>query len=728
MASRRLRLRVGVTLLVALGVAGCSKDGPTQPIASDVDLVAVSGNGQFGPAGQPLIDPLVVSVLRTVDGRPAEDVTVEWTISDGSGAVLSPATTHSDSTGLATVQFRLGAALGRYRVEARLRDRPERFVEFEAWAVLPPQLTTMSTASAEAGHTITLDGDNFSTVASHNVVLFSGIRGDVVTAGPTRLSVVVPTCLPSRTVSVSVRLGGQASGVLPLAVQATGGALDLDFGADTALVIGSGPSCVRLVAGNWLAVAQSVSSIGAARFDYRLTGLRQESGGLAARQVYPPGSFVGPNPVHPTASGAIPTAREEWKLFLRALEKRLVGKRRGSANRLSLSPREQAPDVGERRDFQVVRADGGFDRVTAEVRVISERAILYVDVEALANLPMEDTERFGDLFDDPIYSVDVSAFGATSDVDDNGKVIILFTPSVNRLTAPGSGDFVGGFFFGLDLFTEAENSNAAEVFYVMVPDPAGEYGNVQSLDLIRTTVPAILAHELQHMIHHNERIIERNDERADALWLSEALAQMGEDLVGEELRRRGSGEAKTYQVGNWRRANRFLADPEDVSLIVATGQGTLAERGAGWMFVRYLRDQAGSDAVLASLTQTTRTGIDNVEAVTGASWEDLFSDWSAAIAVERQLAESSQLPVRPALQFPGVDLVETFSDGVGSYALTPTLITVGDFYADGRLWSSSGAHFLLGSGEGGLAVSLAGAEGGVAPPQAGLRLKLVRLF
>ena len=152
--------------------------------------------------------------------------------------------------------------------------------------------------------------------------------------------------------------------------------------------------------------------------------------------------------------------------------------------------------------------------------MISERAILYVDVEALANLPMEDAERFGDLFYDPIYSVDVSAFGATSDVDDNGKVIILFTPSVNRLTAPGSGDFVGGFFFGLDLFTEAENSNAAEVFYVMVPDPAGEYGNVQSLDLIRTTVPAILAHELQHMIHHNERIIERNGERADALWLS----------------------------------------------------------------------------------------------------------------------------------------------------------------------------------------------------------------
>ena len=217
-------------------------------------------------------------------------------------------------------------------------------------------------------------------------------------------------------------------------------------------------------------------------------------------------------------------------------------------------------------------------------------------------------------------------------MDGNEKVIILFTPSVNRLTPPGSDDFVAGFFFGLDLSTEAEDSNAAEIFYVMVPDPTGRYGNVQSLNLVRATVPAILAHELQHMIHHNERIIRRGGQRADALWLSEGLAQMSEDLVGEELRRRGSLDAEDFQTGNWRRANRFLSDPTDVSLIVVIGQGTLEERGAGWLFVRYLRDQAGSDAVLASLTQTTRTGIDNVEAVTGRDWEDLFSDWSAAIS------------------------------------------------------------------------------------------------
>jgi len=56
--------------------------------------------------------------------------------------------------------------------------------------------------------------------------------------------------------------------------------------------------------------------------------------------------------------------------------------------------------------------------------------------------------------------------------------------------------------------------------------------------MVRSTVPSILAHEFQHMIHHNERIIEREASNREAVWLSEGLAHMAEDLVGEELRRR----------------------------------------------------------------------------------------------------------------------------------------------------------------------------------------------
>ena len=234
------------------------------------------------------------------------------------------------------------------------------------------------------------------------------------------------------------------------------------------------------------------------------------------------------------ASGRSGGLRESWKVFLRDLEAELGTTRQPPQQTPTLAPAQRVSDVGDRRDFQVVQGDGGFNQIIAEVRAISARAILYVDLEALEDLPPQEVERFGAIFDDPIYSVEVDAFGATSDVDTNEKVIILFTPQVNRLSTPGSGELIGGFVFGLDLFIEAENSNAAEILYVMVPDPTGRYGNVQSLDLVRSSIPAILAHEFQHMINHNERIIERGGERADAFWLSEALAPMGEDLVGEE--------------------------------------------------------------------------------------------------------------------------------------------------------------------------------------------------
>ena len=283
--SRFGRFLGGVAFFASLSVTGCTKDGPTQPPTPGVDVVAVSGDGQFAPSGQLLIDPLTVSVLRLDDGRPVEGVVVDWALVEGSGAQLSPGTSQSDSTGLATATLRLGTGLGHYRVEARLRDQPERFVEFEAWAVLPPQLTGLSAATADAGQVITLDGDNFSTIASHNVVLFSGVRGSVIAAEPTQLSVTVPACMPSRTVDVSVQLGGQASSALPLRVEAVGEALELDFGSDLTLVVEDDPSCVRLAAGNWLAVVQSVSAIGAARCDYRLTGLRQAPEIITSRLV-----------------------------------------------------------------------------------------------------------------------------------------------------------------------------------------------------------------------------------------------------------------------------------------------------------------------------------------------------------------------------------------------------------------------------------------------------------
>ena len=86
------------------------------------------------------------------------------------------------------------------------------------------------------------------------------------------------------------------------------------------------------------------------------------------------------------------------------------------------------------------------------------------------------------------------------------------------------------------------------------------------------------------------------------------------------------------------------------------------------------------------------------------------------------------LPLRLELLFLGFDLIEALAMGGDGFPSTPTVHDSCDFSDQGRLWSSSGAYFLIGTGDGGMAVSLSGLNGGPVSPNSALRLKLVRLF
>lgn len=48
--------------------------------------------------------------------------------------------------------------------------------------------------------------------------------------------------------------------------------------------------------------------------------------------------------------------------------------------------------------------------------------------------------------------------------------------------------------------------------------------------------------------------------------------------------------------------------------------------------------------------------------------------------------------------------------------------------SQGRLWSASGAYFLIETTDGGLALDLSGLGGGPVSPNSEVRLRLVRLF
>jgi hypothetical protein len=222
------------------------------------------------------------------------------------------------------------------------------------------------------------------------------------------------------------------------------------------------------------------------------------------------------------------------------------------------------------------------------------------------------------------------------------------------------------------------------------------------------------------MVHFNERVL-KLDADPEALWLSEGLAQMAEELVARAYETSGdAATAARYREGNRARAFRYLQQPFSASLLVATGQGSLIERGAGWLFVLYLWDKSGGSSLLGRLTKTTRTGVSNVTSVFGGSWDDLFADWSAALFLD------DRGPVAYPFEYPTINLRGFW--GAGSYPLVPEAVGASDFSRSTLLWSSSSTHYLLTPPTlGSLAVRLGGESGGNAPAEAALRLPIVRL-
>lgn len=717
---RPSRSRIPLLLVAASLCSGCESD-PLGPGPTRLEIAVLSGDGQVALAGSVLPQVFEVRVRETANDEPAEGVEVQWTVVAGDGASVVPGVSTTDEAGIASARLTLGASLGQYEVEAGFVGLTGPPARFSASAVLAPSLSGITPGPVRAGQTVELDGRNFGTQAPASTVFFSGIRGAVVSAMESRITATVPECLPSRTVAVTVRTGSLESNALELEVLEDGPALTLSPGEAFDLTDLTGSGCVKLagVQGQeYLAVVTSASQVAAARWPYVLTGL------------------VGAAPGAETTEGggrSAPawTARDDegpqaaWDRMLRTREGRLARERGALPEGAARTAPGRVPAVGERREFQVLNADRGYTTVTAEVVLVGSRVVIYEDLEAPdPGLRAADFQALAADFDDPIFPTGREVFGEVSDLDANDRVVILFTPVVNALTARGEDGFVGGFFFGLDLLAGQANSNEAEIFYAMVPDPGAEFSDARSRELVMDVIPAILAHELQHMIAFNERIVVRGGTSQEALWLSEGMAQMAEDVVGDAFLERGdTNKGLQYKAGNWVRAARYLGDPADVSLIVTQGQGTLAERGGGWLFVRYIRDRAGGNGLLGELTRTTRIGVANVTAATGRSWEELFPDFGAALYLD-----GLGVATDDALVFAGLDLRQVIEMVETPYPLRPSTFDGRDFQITDDLWSSSVDFAIVRPPALGVAaVSLLEGNGSVASPTARMRLRLVRL-
>jgi hypothetical protein len=224
----------------------------------------------------------------------------------------------------------------------------------------------------------------------------------------------------------------------------------------------------------------------------------------------------------------------------------------------------------------------------------------------------------------------------------------LLTPVVNRLAKAADcvqRGYVTGFFYGLDVLERAEHSNVAEVFYGLVPDSLGTHSCAHTeADVVRV-LQGTFSHELQHLISFNQHVLARGGS-VEETWLNEGLSHMAEELCSRLFEARYPaplGRSTTAQLfpdsaapfiaPQLLNAYVYLNSTLQHSVTSYEGTGSVEERGATWLFLRWLGDQKG-DAIFRRLVEAPRTGIANVESASGESFGSLFGDFSLALAAD----------------------------------------------------------------------------------------------
>ena len=269
----------------------------------------------------------------------------------------------------------------------------------------------------------------------------------------------------------------------------------------------------------------------------------------------------------------------------------------------------------EERFFNVYNYSGNFySQLSATKRAAGIHCNVYVDNTLWqSSVYQADADVIVKVFEDStaadsntgIYELDTNMFGSPSDIDNNGKINILICDIDDAS--------INGYFSPMDL--EGGNySNNMELIYL---DNNPHLSGINSSYCFST-----LAHEFQHLIHHNYDI---NEE----LWVNEGLSCLAQDITG-------------WISTDW--MVPFVMSPDN--------NLTLWEAGVDYpqtfLFMRYLYEHFNQDnRIIEHLVSSNEVSIAGINSALNASGydqtltaEDVYNCWVVANYINNPVFEN----------------------------------------------------------------------------------------
>lgn len=621
-----------------------------------------------------------------------------------------------------------------------------------------PVIEGISSGTLQEGMTLEIFGIRFSPNRLLNEVRLGSEEVEVLEASPERLLVQIPSfiCHPTGPMAITVSVGGDVSPPFVAPFQASS-TLSLAPGEFLRLPSSARP-CLRFAAtgeaGRYLVGVQSTSGTPALLTPVEVRSIlpATPAAALYAAALLTPEEAPRPAELLPTGTsfetavarqareGDVRTRLHEThrraEASLRAREAALLESsptlEQTARQRLARVTRSGAPGAGaaltgaaatgatfptaaqisasaQVGDTVSVRVPDilansfctGFIPIRAVVRRNGSGSIWLEDVaNPVPGLGGADYATLGGQFDDLTLPAISNQFGAPTDVDGNGRIVIVVTREVNRF-----GGGLLGFVVSTDFFPSTGNqpgqdhcpsSNQGEFYYSIapaaegtIPSSSGRSPSTLSLEDFRSLTPRLAAHEATHIIQFGRRLLETPLPRQLAsVWELEGQAVVAQEVAAYATLGLGPRQNLGPEVGFGAPAGQptpteWLRDGfTELALFYGFQSSTTRAAGApgrcgwldrdvngpciggrlpygvSWSFHRWVLDHygnrftGGEAELMRRLVMAQVPGFPAFEQVLGEPVAPLLARWAAALYTDGRLPPGSD----PLLSFPSWDL------------------------------------------------------------------------
>jgi hypothetical protein len=757
---RPFSARIWLPFAAAAALSACGHDSTSPSAGPPARLDALSEQTRSAQVGMTVPGGIVVKV-SDASGRPVAGASVALAVTLGNGVTM-PRVAVTDAKGQATATWTLGTIIGQNEVTANV-DGVVTSIRFSAMGVAGP-ITTITITPQNPRLLPNVDSvrvsakslDSFGNTASPSPTLVSR-DPSLVSVDATGLVRVIRRGSGTYVVASA---GGKSDSVLVTVLAAgqsicTAAATPVEMSVGQVVTDVSGQGfCVHAATANaeYALIPFYDSGVASATTTVEVRGL-----GLASLPLPSPNLIPRANALL-SAPTVVPN--DAFENALRVRERTEAARRFGNSGAARSALRDlvakaatvAVPAVG---DLMKINANANDfcdnpDLRTGRVMAVTDKAIVVADTTNPAGgFTAEEYRSIGVTFDTLVDPVDRSAFGAPSDIDNNGHVIMFFTQAVNELTPAQSSTVTLGFFYARDLYPKTAppgpcvGSNVGEVFYLLVADTAGTVnGNKRSKSLVTTLTNGTVAHEYQHLINASRRMYVNSvgtvfEER----WLDEGLSHVAEELNFFQAAGRSprnnldatlfadpalSAAYSTFSINNIRRYAQYLPRTETQGPVGFDAfDDDLPTRGAIWSFLRYAADHVAAsneNSLWFKLVNSKASGMTNLANALGVPPNTLLRDWATSVFVD-----DNATSVDPRFQQLSWN---TRSILTGNGTSTPFPLVTRLLNVDGSLLSTSlvgnGVTFLRFSVPSGQDALLTTTSGGQPLPSS-VRLSVVRV-